>query len=466
MQDKVFKYIKENSMIDEGDKVLVALSGGPDSICLLHILNSLKTKLNIEILAAHVNHCLRGESANKDEEFARKFCEDLGIDFYVKRVNIDKVAKERKISTEMAGRDERYAFFNELKEKLKVKKIAIAHNANDQAETLIMRIARGTGVDGLVGIKPIRDEIYIRPILSLTRSEIEKYCLDNELNPRIDESNLEEIYSRNKIRLKAIPFLEKNFNKDAINAINRLAYSAAKDVEFINDIVDEKYLGLVREEDGSILIEKEAFSEKEALLTRLIRKALIHACGISNNFEMKHIYDIINLQKGNTGKKINLTNDVIVINEYGKIKIINKYSIDKTINEEVKFDLSQLDEGVKTIEGKFGKITFNLLENSGVINLKNNVNERYFSIDGVNEITIRTRKNGDTMIPFGMTGRKKVKDILINNKIPKDKRDLIPLILFNDEIVWISGIRSSNLYKIKKENKKLLKVSYEGRESV
>ena len=110
MQDKVFKYIKENSMIDEGDKVLVALSGGPDSICLLHILNSLKTKLNIEILAAHVNHCLRGENANKDEEFARKFCENLGIDFYVKRVNIDKVAKERKISTEIAGRDERYAF--------------------------------------------------------------------------------------------------------------------------------------------------------------------------------------------------------------------------------------------------------------------------------------------------------------------------------------------------------------------
>lgn len=468
MQDKVFKYIKENSMIDEGDKVLVALSGGPDSICLLHILNSLKTKLNIEILAAHVNHCLRGENANKDEEFARKFCENLGIDFYVKRVNIDKVAKERKISTEMAGRDERYAFFNELKEKYKVKKIAIAHNANDQAETLIMRIARGTGVDGLVGIKPIRDEIYIRPILSLTRSEIEKYCLDNELNPRIDESNLEEIYSRNKIRLKAIPFLERNFNKDAINAINRLAYSAAKDVEFINDIVDEKYLGLVKKEDGIVCIEKEAFSEKEALLTRLIRKALINACGISNNFEMKHIYDIINLQKGNTGKKINLTNDVIVINEYGKIKVINKYSIDKTISdEEIKFNLNQLDdEDIKIVKGKFGKITFSLLENNGAINLKSNTNERYFSIDGVNEITIRTRKNGDTMIPFGMTGRKKIKDILINNKIPKDKRDLIPLILFNDEIVWISGIRSSNLYKIKKGNKKLLKVSYEGRESI
>ena len=184
---------------------------------------------------------------------------------------------------------------------------------------------------------------------------------------------------------------------------------------------------------------------------------------------MKHIYDIINLQKGNTGKKINLTNDVIVINEYGKIKVINKYSIDKTISDEkIKFNLNQLDdEDIKIVKGKFGKITFSLLENNGTINLKSNTNERVlFSIDGVNEITIRTRKNGDTMIFFGMTGRKKIKDILINNKIPKDKRDLIPLILFNDEIVWISGIRSSNLYKIKKGNKKLLKVSYEGRESI
>lgn len=467
MQDKVFKYIEDNSMIDKGDRVLVALSGGPDSICLLHVLNSLKDRLGIEILAAHVNHCLRGKEADNDEMYAKRFCENLGIDFYVKRIEIDKVAKERKISTEMAGRDERYSFFNELKEKYNIQKIAIAHNANDQAETLIMRIARGTGIEGLIGIRPIRDKIYIRPILSLTRTEIENYCKNNKLNPRIDKSNLEEVYSRNKVRLKAIPFIEENFNKDAINALNRLAYSASKDVEFINEVVEEKYLELISEEDDMIVISKKAFLEKEAILTRIIRKALVDLSGVSNNFEMKHIYDVINLQKGNTGKKINLTNNVIVINEYGKIKMLKNFT--KTtiaISKEVKLDVNDLyDEKIKILDTDYGRLTFTIIDNEGSINMKNNFNERYFSINGACEITIRTRRDGDTIIPFGMNGRKKIKDIFINNKVPKDKRDLIPLVLFDNEIVWIVGIRNSDLYKIKKEDKKLLRVNYERRES-
>lgn len=466
MQEKVFEYIKNNSMIDKGDRVLIALSGGPDSICLLHILNSLKDKLNIKIFAAHVNHCLRADEADRDEEYARKFCEDLGIDFYVKKIDIDRVSRERKISTEMAGREERYRFFDELKASLNIEKIAIAHNANDQAETLIMRIARGTGIDGLVGIRPVRDKIYIRPILSLTRVEIENYCEANKLNPRIDKSNLEEIYSRNKIRLKAIPFIEENFNKDIINALNRLAYSASNDIEFINEVVSEKYYNLVREERDFISIEKETFLEKEAILTRIIRKALVKISGVSNNFEMKHIQDIKELQKGETGKKINLTNKVIVLNEYGKIKII-KESLKQEAKtfKETKFDIEELaNEKIKVINNNFGKFTFQLLNNENLSNTKGNSYEKYFNIDNIKEISIRNRKDGDTIIPFGMNGKKKLKDILINNKVPKDERDNIPLVIFDENIAWIVGLRNSDLYKIKRSNKKLLKVNYERRE--
>ncbi|MGL5615855.1 MAG: tRNA lysidine(34) synthetase TilS [Sarcina sp.] len=463
MQEKVLQYIKKNSMIEENDKVLVALSGGPDSICLLHILKGLENKLNIKILAAHINHCLRGNEADKDEEYARKFCENLGIDFYVKRIEIDKVAKEKKISTEMAGREERYKFFDELKKKFNIQKIAIAHNANDQAETLIMRIARGTGIEGLVGIRPVRDNLFIRPILCLTREEIESYCEDNNLNPRIDKTNLEEVYSRNKIRLKAIPFLKENFNEDVIDAFNRLAYSVSKDVEFINEFVEEKYNTLIENTKDGLIIKREAFDEKEAVLNRLIRKALMEVSGAFNNFEMKHINDVINLQNGNAGKKINLTNRVIVINEYGKIKIVRDIKRAE-FKDEITFDIEELyNMKEKIITNNLGTFTFKVVENNGNIKTTKN-NEKYFSFDNVSKITIRTRKDGDTIVPFGMEGRKKLKDIFINNKIPKEERNFIPLLLLDDEVAWIIGVRNSNLYKFKKENKRLLKVTCERRE--
>lgn len=463
MQEKVLEYIKKNSMIEEHDKVLVALSGGPDSICLLHILKGLESKLNIKILAAHINHCLRGNEADKDEEYARKFCENLGIDFYVKRIEIDKVAKEKKISTEMAGREERYKFFDELKEKFNIQKIAIAHNANDQAETLIMRIARGTGIEGLVGIRPVRDNLFIRPILSLTREEIENYCEDNNLNPRIDKTNLEEVYSRNKIRLKAIPFLKENFNEDVIDAFNRLAYSVSKDVEFINEFVEEKYNTLIENTKDGIIIKREAFDEKEAVLNRLIRKALMEVSGAVNNFEMKHINDVINLQNGNAGKKINLTNRVIVINEYGKIKIVRDIKRAE-FKDEITFDVEELyNMKEKIITNNLGTFRFKVVENNGKIKATKS-NEKYFSFDNVSKITIRTRKDGDTIVPFGMEGRKKLKDIFINNKIPKEERNFIPLLLLDNEVAWIIGVRNSNLYKFKNQNKRLLKVTCERRE--
>ena len=321
MKKKVIDFIKENSMIKNGDKVLVALSGGPDSVCLLHILSELRELLHIEVYAAHVNHCLRGESALKDEAYVEELCKNLNIKCFVKRVDINKISEEQNISTEMAGREERYKFFEELKNEYSLDKIAIAHNANDQAETLIMRALRGTGIEGLVGIKPVRDGIFIRPILILRRKEIEEYCEINNLNPRIDETNLEEIYSRNKIRLKAIPFIEENFNPDIVTTLNRLAYSCSKDVEFIQEEVEKRFPKLCIKENHSILIKEEAFNEKEALLTRIIKKALFEVSSKHNNFELKHIQDIIALKDKGTGKQINITNGVIAVNEYGEIRI-------------------------------------------------------------------------------------------------------------------------------------------------
>src|SRR3712207_2162004 len=221
--EKVIHTIKQNNMFEVGDKVVVAVSGGPDSICLLHILYKLKEKLDISIVAAHINHCLRGEEADKDEEYVRKFCENLNIQCFIKKEDVHKISKDRGISCEMAGREVRYDFFSEVLNNVGANKIAVAHNANDQAETILMRMLRGTGLEGLIGIRAVRDNIFVRPIIDITRDEIEDYCYVNNLNPRIDKTNLENIYTRNKIRLELIPYIQKNFNSDVIEVLNRFS---------------------------------------------------------------------------------------------------------------------------------------------------------------------------------------------------------------------------------------------------
>ena len=241
MLDKVINYIKENKIIQQDDRILVALSGGPDSVCLLHMLYRIKDKFNLKLGAIHINHMLRGEEADKDENYIIDLCEQMGIKHYVKRINIEYIAKETNVSLETAGRNERYKAFEEIKIKDKYNKIAVAHNANDQAETILMRIMRGTGLEGLTGIKPQREGGIIRPILCLNRQEIEDYCEYNGLNPRIDASNYDRHYSRNRVRLDILPYMRDNFNKDIIDTLNRMTLLLQKDNEFIEEYSQKCY---------------------------------------------------------------------------------------------------------------------------------------------------------------------------------------------------------------------------------
>ena len=196
MKDKVKKYIDDNGLINKNDKILVALSGGPDSVCMLHMLYRLKVELGIELGAMHINHMLRGVEAKEDSIYTEKLCNELGIEYYVREIDIDKIAKEKGISLEVCGREERYTAFREICKEHNYNKLAVAHNANDQAETVLMRMMRGAGLEGLTGIKAKREDGVIRPILCLNREEIEKYCEEYMLNPRIDKSNYERVYSR------------------------------------------------------------------------------------------------------------------------------------------------------------------------------------------------------------------------------------------------------------------------------
>ena len=200
MKPKVIQTIKKYNLINSGDKIVLGVSGGPDSIAMLDILNQLKDEMNFEIYVVHINHNIRGKDADEDEEYVKKFCEKYNIKFFAKKIDVPAIAKNKKIGTEEAGRKVRYEYFEEILKETKSNKIAIAHNKNDKVETIIMHLLRGSGIPGLKGIEPIRGNKFIKPLIECDRQEIEKYCRENNLQPRIDKTNFENEYTRNKIR--------------------------------------------------------------------------------------------------------------------------------------------------------------------------------------------------------------------------------------------------------------------------
>lgn len=234
MKNKVLNTIKKYNLIQENDKIVIGVSGGPDSMCLLHILNGLKEKLNFEIVVAHINHMIRKE-AEEETQYVKNFCDKLGIKCYIKRIDVIDKSNKEKIGTEEAGRKARYDFFEEVLNIVNANKIATAHNENDNAETVLMNIFRGAGTSGLKGIEPIRDNKYIRPIIECERSEIEEYCSVNKLQPKIDKTNFENVYTRNKIRNVLIPEIKKQFNPNIIESLNKLSILSRQENNFIQE---------------------------------------------------------------------------------------------------------------------------------------------------------------------------------------------------------------------------------------
>ena len=323
MEQKVLNTIKKYNLIENGDRVVVGVSGGPDSISLLHILNKFcKNKiLNFEIIVCHVNHQIR-EEANDDEEYVREYCEKNNIKFYSKRIDVIKYANNNKMGLEEAGRNLRYDFFDEILEQEHANKIAIAHNKNDKAETIIMNIIRGSGISGLKGIEPIRDNKYIRPIIECERTEIEKYAKENNLNPRIDKTNFENDCTRNKIRNIVLPYIKKEFNSNIVETMNRLSNLATETDEYIQKKVIENYKEIKIEENSkNIVLDLKKFNKIDMLIRkRILIYTISKVLGNSQNVEMINIEDIIKMCNKNIGNKYLMPNkNIKVLVNKGKI---------------------------------------------------------------------------------------------------------------------------------------------------
>ncbi len=306
MKEKVLETIKKYNLINNNDKIVLGVSGGPDSISMLHILNHIKNEkiIDFKIVVAHINHMIRKEAV-EDEEYVNDYCKKNNIECYIKRIDVQKIANNKKIGTEEAGRNARYDFFDEIMQKTNSNKIAIAHNKNDKIETILMHILRGSGVLGLKGIEPIRQDKYIRPLIECERSEIEAYCEKEQLEPRIDKTNFENEYTRNKIRNVVIPYIQKEFNPNIIETINRLSEIIGSENDYIDKITTETYNRIVLEQNKEqIILKLKEFNEQEEVIkNRLILLVVKLLNGSTQGIEKIHIKDIIKLCNNNIGNK-------------------------------------------------------------------------------------------------------------------------------------------------------------------
>ena len=306
MKQKVIETIRKYNLIEDGDKIVLGVSGGPDSISMLNILKEIKDEqiIKFEIYVAHINHMIREEAIN-DEKYVEDYCNRNNIKCYIKRIDVVKIANDKKIGTEEAGRNARYDFFEEILKDTDSNKIAIAHNKNDKIETIIMHLLRGSGLSGLKGIEPIRDNKFIRPLIECERSEIEQYCEENKLNPRIDKTNFENEYTRNKIRNIVIPYIKQEFNPNILQTLSRLSEVVTEEVEYVDKQTQKIYQQiLIEKTDKQISLNLKKFNEQEKIIkSQLILLATKQLMGSTQGIEKIHIEDVIKLCNNNIGNK-------------------------------------------------------------------------------------------------------------------------------------------------------------------
>ena len=302
LEEKFLKTVKEKNLINENDVIVVGVSGGPDSIALLYCLNKFKDMLKYKIICAHINHLIRSDSTD-DELFVENVCKKMQIPFFKKRENILELSKKLKKGTEETGRLVRYSFFDEILEKEKANKIAIAHNKNDNSETILLNLIRGTGLKGLEGIQEIEYGKYVRPFINISREEIENYCEKNHLEPRIDSTNKENIYNRNVIRNEILPIMKK-INPNIIDSLSRTSKIVKEENEFIKDTVEKTFNSIKHISVGEISYETNEFNKlPKAIKENLILYTIENLIGDTRNIEKTNVEDIIKLSERNIGNK-------------------------------------------------------------------------------------------------------------------------------------------------------------------
>ncbi len=456
---KVSSFIKKHCLLVQGDTIVVAVSGGPDSLCLLHLLYRMRDELDLKLVVAHLNHGLRPEAA-REAQGVKKLSESLAVKFETKKVDVKRLKKEFGISEEEAGRKARYELFFEVARRYEASVIALGHHLDDQSETVLLNIIRGTGVDGLAGMLPlrIRKKVkLIRPLLCLRRAEIEAYCRDHGLQPFTDSSNLETDYTRNKLRLELIPRLEEDYNPRIREALFNLAALAAEDRRMLRNLALKKYLQLSRSRTGKTYIARQALlGLPGALQGRVLHYALKKFVS-AKKISRVHIGRLLDLARsGSTGSVLSLPGAVEAYCSYNLLVLAALPRRERT-----KFRPVKLAVPGKTLLPGGAAITARLAETEG-LSWPPHSNQAYLDFHKIpgDALEVRTRWPGARFYPQGSGGSKKLKDFLIDQKIPAGRRDNLPLVTEGSEIIWVAGVRIAEPYRLTGDSKKALVLEY------
>ncbi|WP_339063560.1 tRNA lysidine(34) synthetase TilS [Fusobacterium polymorphum] len=429
---------KKYNLIESNDVIVVGFSGGPDSVFLVEMLKKLQYFFNFKIYLVHINHLLRGEDADSDENFSFEYAKKNNLEIFIKRIPVKEIAKEIGKTLEEVGREERYKFFSEIYKKVRATKIATAHNKDDQIETFLFRLIRGTSLQGLEGIK-IKNNNVIRPISEIYKKDILEYLNKNEIQYKIDKTNFENEFTRNSIRLDLIPFIEERYNikfKDKI-------FSLIKEIRE-NNQNNSLNLSDYTDSENRIILEKTKF------LSNFDKKNLLSLFLNKKNIEVNRnkIDEISSLIKSNGTKKIDLDKSYRIVKDYTYL-----YIEDKKENCVINNNVIQVKIPSEQIFDNF-KITVSTVENLDIPKQKNQ-----YLLDAIYNdiIEVRYRKEGDRIF-LGEKHSKKIKEIFIDQKIPKDIRDRLPIFLYNNTIFWIYNVKKAYIPKINKNENKLIKV--------
>lgn len=429
MQNSIEAFIEKTKMISPGDVIGVGFSGGSDSMALLHFLASNQQKYDIEVVAIHIDHEIR-ENSYVDADFAKEKAKELGVRFYKFRVDAPKIAKEKNISIESAAREARYGVFKTLLKKGLVDKIALAHHMQDQAETILMHIFRGSGVAGAKGMEPVREGVYIRPMLGTTKQEILQYIEENNLDYVNDETNQDSSYNRNFIRNVIMKNVLSRW-PNAVKAIASFGQAVSEDDQYINKNL---FADAVIVDGDEAKIPTSYFFFDRPLITRIIFKAFANI-GISKDIERKHVDMILELAKMENGKRISLPFDAVAIKEYDYIALVNKHKEVQALSQPFKCGEFEV-KGFGTVCTKRVK---DFQAKQGVL---------YVDWRKIPKTaTWRFRQEGDVFEKFG-GGRKKLKAYLIDKKIPLRTRNLLPVLADGNEVYAIAGVEISDKAKV------------------
>ena len=464
MQKKIEQYVSKWDMLKKEDRVITGVSGGADSICLLFVLLELQKKIPFELIVVHVNHGLRGEEADGDEAYVKELCREHGIVCDVYSENVELIAKKRKQSTEEAGRYVRREAFRQTMLAHGGTKIALAHHKNDSVETFFMNLARGTGLKGLGGIRPVVGE-YIRPLLCVERKEIETYLEERGISYREDESNAGDDYTRNRIRNHIIPYMEQEVNEKTVSHIAD-TMARLQDIQaYLEEQTKKCFEKCVKEDENGYLLLEESFGGVPSALQPLVLKeVLVRISGKEKDLEERHLSDLQTLLKKQVGRRVDLPYEMEAKRVYEGLYLRKKnFSSKETIYVEVDF----ADSGVKEYQRGTKRILCKLIKNGSkdTVSVEKSDTKR-FDYDIISDkVCIRTRQPGDYITIHSDGRTQKLKSFFVNEKVPEEMRDEILLVADGHHILWIVGMRTNCMYRVSEHTKQILEIQIDGGEN-